>query len=198
MEFEEIKYKLTQPQYDFFYELKEYVGLPIYFIGSILRYDYFKGYSDLDVIIFSPDIDSIKLKIKHFLNIDKKDRIIFLNINKQPISGYKFYYNDSFKGEKKIDFDLTIFKENSKKILIDFKKQQYDVPILCIIYFLVIKTLHYYVGIIDKNMYSDLKNFVWNTNKFGFNPIFINYDEYKIIYEKNYPNVKYMINLNLS
>ena len=93
MEFEEIKDKLTQPQYDFFYELKEYVELPIYFIGSILRYDYFKGYSDLDVIIFSPDIDSIKLKIKHFLNIDKKDRIIFLHINKVPISGYKFYYN---------------------------------------------------------------------------------------------------------
>lgn len=197
MEFEEIKDKLTQPQYDFFYELKEYVELPIYFIGSILRYDYFKGYSDLDVIIFSPDIDSIKLKIKHFLNIDKKDRIIFLHINKVPISGYKFYYNDSFKGEKQIDFDLTIFKENTKKTLIDFKKQQYNVPNLYIIYFLIIKTLHYYIGIIDKNMYSTLKDIVWNTANFGFNPIFINYDEYKNIYKKNYPNVKYMINLNL-
>ena len=186
MEFEEIKDKLTQPQYDFFYELKEYVELPIYFIGSILRYDYFKGYSDLDVIIFSPDIDSIKLKIKHFLNI-----------NKVQISGYKFYYNDSFKGEKQIDFDLTIFKENTKKTLIDFKKQQYNVPNLYIIYFLIIKTLHYYIGIIDKNMYSTLIDIVWNSANFGFNPIFINYDEYKNIYKKNYPNVKYMINLNL-
>ena len=197
MEFEEIKDKLTKPQYDFFYELKEYVELPIYFIGSILRYDYFKGYSDLDIIIFSPDIDSIKLKIKHFLNIDKKDRIIFLNINKQPISGYKFYYNDSFKGKKNIDFDLTIFKENVKKTLVDFKNQQHNVPFLCITYFLIIKILHYYIGIIDKNTYSTLKDFVWNTNKFGFNPIFMEYNEYKILYKKNYPNVKYMINPNL-
>ena len=55
MELEEIKYKLTPAQHDFFYALKEYIQLPIYFIGSILRYDYFKGYSDLDVDIFSPD-----------------------------------------------------------------------------------------------------------------------------------------------
>ena len=114
MEFEEIKYKLTQQQYDFFYELKKYIELPIYFMGSIIRYDYYKGYSDLDTMIFSPDINSTRLKIRHFLNIDKKDKIIFLHINKVPISGYKFYYNNSLKGEKKVDFDLTIFKENSK------------------------------------------------------------------------------------
>ena len=63
MEFEEIKNKLTQTQYEFFYELKEYIELPIYFIGSIIRYDYYKGYSDLDVMIFSPNINSTKLKI---------------------------------------------------------------------------------------------------------------------------------------
>ena len=53
------------------------------------------------------------------------------------------------------------------------------------------------IGIIDKNTYSTLKDFVWNTNKFGFNPIFMEYNEYKILYKKNYPNVKYMINPNL-
>ena len=97
MEFEEVKDKLTQAQYDFFIKLKDYIELPIYFIGSVLRYDYFKGYSDLDVDIFSPDPESTKIKINHFLNIDKKDRIIFINLNNQQISGYKFYYNNSLK-----------------------------------------------------------------------------------------------------
>ena len=196
MEFEKIKNKLTKPQYDFFYELKKYIELPIYFIGSILRYDYFKGYSDLDVMIFSSDVDSTKLKIKHFLNMDKKDKFIFLRINKLPISGYKFYYNNSFKGEKKIDFDLTIFKENTKKQFLIMSKKHSDISFLCIIYFLIIKILYYHIGIIDKHMYKDLKDFFWENNN-GFNPIFINYDEYKNIYKKNYPNVKYMININL-
>ena len=43
----------------------------------------------------------------------------------------------------------------------------------------------------------NLKDFFWETNNNGFNPIFIDYDEYKSIYKKNYPNVKYMVNLNL-
>lgn len=197
MEFEEIKYKLTKSQHDFFYELKKYIELPIYFMGSIIRYDYYKGYSDLDVMIFSPNINSTKLKIRHFLNVEKKDKIIFLHINKKPISGYKFYYNNSLKGEKKVDFDLTIFKENSKKSFLIMSKKQADMSFLCIIYFLIIKTLYYNIGIIDKHMYKKLKDFFWESNNTGFNPIFVDYDEYKNIYKKNYPNVKYMINLNL-
>ena len=195
MEFEEIKYKLTKSQHDFFYELKKYIELQIYFMGSIIRYDYYKGYSDLDIMIFSSNINSTRLKIRHFLYTEKKDKIIFVHINKQPISGYKFYYNNCLNGEKKVDFDLTIFKENSKKQFLIMSKKQADMSFLCIIYFLIIKTLYYNIGIIDKHMYKNLKDFFWESNNNGFNPIFVDYDEYKSIYKKNYPNVKYMINL---
>jgi hypothetical protein len=101
MELEEIKNKLTSIQYNFLYDLKEYINLPIYFIGSILRYDYFKGYSDLDIELFSPDPNYTKIKIKQFLNHNEKDRFIFINEGKYPISGYKLYYNNRQKMNKK-------------------------------------------------------------------------------------------------
>ena len=197
MEFEEIKDKLTQPQYNFFYELKEYVELPIYFIGSILRYDYFKGYSDLDVDIFSPDPDSTKLKIKNFLNSEKKDRIIFININKYPMSGYKFYYNNSFKDEKKVEFDLSIFKESTKHILLETRFTYCEIPFVVLVYFLIIKTLHYRIGLINDKLYTKLKTLIWVFINKDLDPQFMNYDEYIDIYKKNYPNTKYMVNLNL-
>ena len=34
-------------------------------MGSIIRYDYFKGYSDLDIMIFSSNINSTRLKTKN-------------------------------------------------------------------------------------------------------------------------------------
>lgn len=194
MELEEIKDKLTPAQYNFFNELKEYIELPIYFIGSILRYDYFKGYSDLDIYIFSLNPELTKLKLKLFLNIEKKDKIICININNTQISGYKLYYNNSLKGEKKVEFDLSIFKENTREIITDFMIQNYNIPYYYIIYFLIIKTLYYYIGIINKDLYSYLKNFAWNTY-FLDNTKIIYYDEYIEIYKKNKPNVKYMVNI---
>jgi hypothetical protein len=195
MELEEIKHKLTPAQYDFFYAFKEYIELPIYFIGSILRYDYFKGYSDLDINIFSPDINSTNLKIKHFLNIEKKDKIIFININKYPISGYKFYYNNSFEDEKKVEFDLSIFKENTKKILLETRFTYSEIPFFVLVYFLIIKTLHYHIGIINNEYYTYLKKLIWAFINKDLNPQIMNYDEYTDIYKKIYPNTKYMVNI---
>ena len=197
MEFEEVKDKLTQAQYDFFIKLKDYIELPIYFIGSVLRYDYFKGYSDLDVDIFSPDPESTKIKINHFLNIDKKDRIIFINLNNQQISGYKFYYNNSLKNEKKVECDLTIFKEITKPILLQDRFTYCEIPFFVTIYFLIIKVLYYYIGIISNDWFKYLKNIVWICINKNLDPTFMNYDEYKDIYKKIYPNVKNMININL-
>jgi len=195
MELEKIKDKLSSAQYNFFNELKEYIELPIYFIGSILRYDYFKGYSDLDIYIFSLNPELTKLKLKLFLNIEKKDKMICININNTQISGYKLYYNNSLKGEKKVEFDLSIFKENTREIVTDFMIQNYNIPYYYIIYFLIIKTLYYYIGIINKDLYSYLKNFVWDTCGLGTTTNIIYYDEYIEIYKKNKPNVKYMINI---
>ena len=112
----------------------------------------------------------------------------------------KIYFTNEGKSYdlNEISFNqwIDIFKENTKKQFLIMSKKHSDISFLCIIYFLIIKILYYHIGIIDKHMYKDLKDFFWENNN-GFNPIFINYDEYKNIYKKNYPNVKYMININL-
>jgi predicted nucleotidyltransferase len=40
----------------FFSKMKEYIEEEIYFYGSITRLDYFHGYSDIDVCIFSENM----------------------------------------------------------------------------------------------------------------------------------------------
>lgn len=197
MELEEIRNKLTSIQYNFLYDLKEYINLPIYFIGSILRYDYFKGYSDLDIVLFSHDPNYTKIQIKQFLNHNNPDKFVFVNEGKYPISGYKLDYDNRQQNEEKIEFDLFIFKETSKNILSNNRAAMGDISYIVIIYFLIIKILHFYVGIINNTMYKYLKDKIWSfINKTSTPIIITKYDEYQNLYINVFPDVKNMVNYN--
>jgi predicted nucleotidyltransferase len=55
---ETTKNKLSQEESVFFDKLKNYIDKPIYFYGSIQRDDYFPQLSDIDIDIFSDNINS--------------------------------------------------------------------------------------------------------------------------------------------
>jgi tRNA nucleotidyltransferase (CCA-adding enzyme) len=61
--------KLSSQEKDFFQNLKNYIDLPLYFYGSVQRYDYLPQYSDIDVDIFTNDEKSIIIKLQNFLNV---------------------------------------------------------------------------------------------------------------------------------
>jgi hypothetical protein len=161
MELEEIKDKLSKNQYDYFLQLKEKIDLPLYFLGSITRYDYIKGKSDLDVEVFTDNIDSTVLKIEYLFDYyqRKKDKkFIIFKINNNPISGYKYYFKD-----KKLDlsFDFTIYNKACKNIVLHHRIIEKNIPFLFGIFLLMIKILYYYLSVINNNTYSYIKKQLW-------------------------------------
>jgi len=68
---ETTKNKLPDDINAFFSKLSKYLDTKLLFYGSVQRSDYFPGSSDIDVDIFTDNVDSTITKLQHFLNVKK-------------------------------------------------------------------------------------------------------------------------------
>jgi hypothetical protein len=196
MELEEVKEKLTKPQYDFFLQLKEQIDLPLYFLGSITRSDYIKDKSDLDIEIFTDNINTPKIKIEYLFDYyqrkDKNSFIVF-EINNVKISGYKYYFQDKQRG---IRFDFTIYNLASKNTVLYHRNIEKNIPYLFSIFLFMIKFLYYHLHIISNTTYSNFKKIFWKL----YNPEksvskTLNEMEY-INFYNNQGNKEYLVKVN--
>ena len=185
MELEQIKHKLDKEQYDYFLYLKEIINLPLFFTGSITRYDFIKGKSDFDVEVCSDNVSSTKLILDNLFHQPyKKDKnkIIVLKMNNIPISGYKYYFKNN---EKNICFDFCLYKKECRQLLELIHTKNTDIPFMLSGILIIIKYLHYHLNVINNNTYIYLKQKLW----FLYNKItVVVLDElkYKTYYDKEY------------
>jgi hypothetical protein len=199
MELEQIKNKLTKYQYEHFLELKEFLDLPLYFMGSIMRKDYIKGKSDLDVEIFTDNIRSTKLKIESKFNFyDRKEENAFIvyHINNIPFSGYKYCNKIKLKDDSYIMYDLTLCNYVSKDIVLYNRFIESDMPFINLVFINILKFLYHYLNIIDNPTYSRLKRYnllLVNPNTTG--AVKLQEYEYKKLYNDIKTNKKYMITI---
>ena len=91
---ETTKNQLTPYESNFFNKLKIYLDTPLYFYGSIQRDDYKSGYSDIDIDIFTENMNSTIVKLQNFFNSNQYKKIIIKPQDKKGIiNGYKFKYS---------------------------------------------------------------------------------------------------------
>ena len=193
MDLEQIKHNLNKNEYDFFLKLSEDLDLPLFFIGSITRFDFIKGKSDFDIEVVSDNITSTKIKIEHLFSYYKKkgNRFIILKFNNISVSGYKYFLKNK---EKNIFFDFSIYKKECQRLLIHSRNIQINIPFSLVSVLIIIKYLHYYLHIINHNTYSYLKKNIWDL--YGCPPVIVlNELEYNDYYNKE-PQKKYLINNN--
>ena len=57
----------------YFVELKNYLDTELYFYGSVIRNDYVKNKSDVDLCIFTDNEQSTINKLKFYFHIESKD-----------------------------------------------------------------------------------------------------------------------------
>ena len=193
MELNQIKEKLDKKEYDFFYRLEQQLELPLYFIGSITRYDYIKGKSDLDIEVFSENIASTKHKIDYLLDYflkKKEPKYIVFKINDIPMSGYKYYFqNENFS------FDFTIYKKESQELLLYQRNIETNIPFYLTFFLITVKYLYYYLNIISNNQYSFIKKKIWvlyNSEKTA-SETYDNEGYRNYIYSENSDDKKYLI-----
>jgi len=167
-----LKNKLFGVEKKFLYELNNYLGIPIYLYGSILRSDYFPDKSDIDVAIFANDLSTVLNKLVVFLGVNKsKIKVFKLETNKQNniIYGYKTNYILNtpckiFFSETYKRFEISVYNINDKKDLLKYNIKQLNPSLLTAIQLFIIKYLYYYMYLNNK-YYKRIKEHIFNSLK---------------------------------
>lgn len=154
---EHIEKNLTDKQKIFFQHMSESLDTKLFFYGSILRSDYDKK-SDIDICVFSDNINSMKTKLQHFLRIDiRQFKRIIWNKSKKIIYGVKIMYKNP---KKNIIAEISIFNEKDKDIVLDDHYSKVSIPIHAAILTYILKFLHYKIEIMDRSWYAYFKKLI--------------------------------------
>ena len=163
---ETTKNKLSPYETIFFNKLSNYLDTKLYFFGSIQRYDYFPGVSDIDVDIFTDNVSRTISQIQNYLHIDKNSTSKFIyKIDKEKskyelVKGHKIKYEDR---ENSLKVEFSIYDEKLKELILTEHTRKQNLPFLVSLFLVILKYLYYTVCIIPKFIYKFLKNFLMNT-----------------------------------
>ena len=157
-----IKNKLTQTETIFFDNLSLYIDKEVYFYGSIQRLDYIKGKSDIDIDIFTDNESSTIQKLCNFLGVKRSAfNKTFYKINNIIINGFKIKYNDELN---KINVEISVYNDKYKNIILYDHKNYSCLPFYIITVIIILKFLHYTLGILPETVYKKLKKLLINPN----------------------------------
>ena len=149
--------KLPESAQIFLTQLSDYIGITLLYFGSVQRNDYFEGHSDIDIDVFTENEQSTLTKMQQFMKIpsSKFKKVAWrLNHNKRMVYGYKIMYEDP---KKQFDIEFSIYNNKFKEdILVEHLKKTI-LPWYCTFFLIVLKTMHYKLGLLPKDAFSYLK-----------------------------------------
>lgn len=160
------KNNLSKEADTFFYELQDYLdndfNTEMYFYGSVQRFDYFPGQSDIDIGILTDNEYSVMNKMQHFLKVNKKDFIkVAWKLNGRYIYGYKLKYENP---ELNIIAEFAIFNNKFKTILINEHYRTIDIPFFTAFLVLILKFFYYTIPLLPTKVFAYLKRKLFNEN----------------------------------
>jgi len=159
---ETIKNKLSDYEKNFFTKLQNYIEKPLYFYGSIQRDDYFPQLSDIDIDIFSDNVNSTLNLLQNLLNLKKyefKKSFYKMNKTNKLIPGYKHKYSDK---NNKLTVEMSVYDEKYKEDILHEHRSKFNLPLYISIGLIFLKILHYNLGVLSIYYYSKLKKFLTN------------------------------------
>lgn len=151
----------------FFADLKSFIGVPLYYYGSVQRPDFIPTKSDIDVDIFTHNVDSMVGKLHHYLNRPlSKFHKTLMYLNKKVISGYKVFYKhvgDGDDDDNTFSAEFAIFNEVDKDAILKEHLRKMDLPFYITFLLVLTKWCYYIYGILDKKQYKMIKNTILST-----------------------------------
>jgi hypothetical protein len=157
---ETTKNPMTEYEKQFFNKLAQYLDTKLYFYGSIQRSDYFPGSSDIDVDIFTDNMNSTISKMQHFFHVERskfKKFVYKLHTSNKVVHGYKFKYK---KPESRLQIEFSIYDENYKENVLLEHTSKSVLPFYISYLLIVLKFFYYQLNIIPKEYYKYLKSVV--------------------------------------
>jgi predicted nucleotidyltransferase len=153
-----IQQKLSENQKIFLNALSNYIDDEVYLYGSISRFDYIPGKSDLDVDIFTDNEDSLIQKLSNLLDLKKEQfQKIVYRIDNMIINGYKTKYENA---KQNLKIELSIYNKKNKQIIMKQHNKANNLPYIILVLLYILKSFYYRLGIISDEIYSKLKNFL--------------------------------------
>lgn len=156
--------KNEMPEYakHFFNKLSNYLDTKLYFYGSIQRNDYFPKSSDIDVDIFSENMNSTISMMQHFFGVQKNEFKKFVyNLHKtnKVVFGYKFKHKDPANN---FTTEISIYDEKYKDAVIIEHNSKCILPFYISYMLIILKYFYYNLGIIPKEYYKHFKGIIMN------------------------------------
>lgn len=154
---EDIKHKMPIHKRQFFTNLENYLETPLYYFGSIQRYDYYPNDSDIDAILFTNNESSSISQLQNWFHVSRhefKPIVNYLPISKRIANGYKLTYINK---KQNISSDILIYNEKDKEYVEQDCQSKVDLPFFILTILVILKTLHHQLGILSFSKYIYLK-----------------------------------------
>ena len=144
----------------YFIELKNYLDTELYFYGSVLRSDYIKDKSDIDMCIFTDNEPSTIIKLQSYFHIDTKYvKKIVKKYEKNELIVYGYKIKCIVDGTK---CEVNIYNEKFKDKLLDEMQAPLKAPFYANIFLYIIKFFYYVIPLLPKDTYKTIKNYYIN------------------------------------
>lgn len=151
---------LPKKMQKYFVDLKNYLDTELYFYGSVIRNDYIKNKSDVDLCIFTDNEQSILNKLKFYLHINSKNikKIIKKYENNEiVIYGYKIPCTiDDIRCE------IFVHNEKFKNSLLNEMQAPLRAPFYVNLFLYILKIFHYTIPLLSVETYKIIKNYYIN------------------------------------
>lgn len=156
---ETTKNNISEKASKFLKNLSEYLELKVIFFGSIQRYDYFPGFSDIDIDLFSDNVNSTLIKLQNFLQIPKKNvkKFLWKLINGKMAYGYKILYK---KPKDNFIIEFSIYDVKFKEDVLFEHRRKMELPFYISWLLIILKFLYYKLELIDKKTFTYYKRII--------------------------------------
>lgn len=162
---ETTKNELDPSVRNFLKNLSAYLDTKLYFYGSVQRNDYILNKSDIDIDIFTDNMESTILKLSHYLHVPKSKFKKTLSVTykddiyKYTTTGYKIYYTDP---DLISPIEFAIYNEKNKEQILQLHREKFIIPFYISWLLIFIKFLFYTLNIIPLSIYRTIKNWLLN------------------------------------
>lgn len=155
---EDIKNNLREYDYYFLKNIQQYINTELYFYGSVARFDYFPGKSDIDAIVITENVHSIVKLLQNHLNIKKdaiEKTINYMDDAKSMSYAYKLNYVDL---DNNLSLEIFVYDEKYREKLMHDIEKKNNLPfyVICVLY--IIKTMTYTLRILSDEQFKYIKN----------------------------------------
>jgi hypothetical protein len=141
----------------FFHHMSIYMDTTVYYYGSVLRIDYIKGKSDIDVEIFVEDEKSAVAKLQSFLKLKRYEFRPFvynMSISQKVVKGIKVKFIDSCKH---FETEISIYNSKHKDTILYEQQKKANLSLIVIFFLYLLKMLYYSFGIINEDLFKTMK-----------------------------------------